>query len=115
MIHDISGKWRFSEEFECGMDNGYAFFTQIENAISGFLEYEETIEDEEPFMVRQNISGTIDGNQITLKGENASTPDGSPINDYNLDILEGTLTHEGKIVGHSFDSEDICGVFVLVR
>jgi len=115
MIHDISGKWRFTEEFECGMDKGIAFFVQNGDVITGYFEYEETIEDEEPFRVRQEILGTIHGNHINLKGEKALSPDGSIINDYNLDTMEGTLTHEGKIVGHSFDSLDICGVFVLVR
>lgn len=115
MIHNITGKWKFKEEFECGVDKGFAFFTQNENLITGYLEYEESIEDEEPFMVRQEISGTIHNNRISLKGLKSLTPNGSPINDYNLDTLEGTLTHEGKIVGHSFDIEDICGVFVLIR
>jgi hypothetical protein len=115
MLHDISGKWKFSEEFECGMDNGFAYFIQTENSIIGYLEYEESIEEDEPFMVKQTILGTIEGNVIRLKGIEALTPVGSTIDDYNLDTLEGTFTHEEKIVGHSFDSEDICGVFVLVR
>jgi hypothetical protein len=115
MVHNISGKWKFSEEFECGIDKGFAFITQNENTITGYFEYQELIEDEEPFMVRQEISGTIHDNRINLKGKKVLNPDGSQIVDYNLDTLEGTLTHEGKIVGHSFDSEDICGVFVLER
>lgn len=115
MIHNISGKWKFTEEFEYGMDKGFAFFTQNDNAITGYLEYEESIEDEVPFMVRQVVSGTIQGVHINLKGDKAFAPDGSTIDDYNLDILEGTLTHEGKIVGHSYDSKDICGVFVLAK
>lgn len=115
MIHDISGKWKFSEEFECGTDEGYAYLTQKGEAINGYLEYKEAIEDEEPFMVKQVVSGTIHNNQISLKGDSVASPDGSPITNYNLDTMQGTLTHEGKIVGHSFDSEDICGVFVLER
>lgn len=115
MIHDISGKWSFSEEFECGLDNGFAYFTQNGALISGYLEYVEKIEDEEAFDVIQEITGEINGHHIKLQGVKASSKDGLEIKDYNLDTLEGTLTHEEKIVGHSFDSEDICGVFVLVR
>lgn len=115
MFQDISGKWSFTEEFECGIDKGFAFFTQDDGIITGFLEYEEAIEGDDPFIVRQEISGTIQGNKINLQGIKAIAPNGSIIDNYNLDTLEGTLTHEGKIVGHSFDSEDICGVFVLVR
>lgn len=115
MIHDISGNWLFSEEFECGTDKGIAQFSQTGNIIEGYLEYDETIEDEEPFQVKQVVLGNINGNHIHLKGIKALSPNGDQINDYNLDIMEGTLTHEGKIVGHSFDCEDICGVFVLAR
>jgi len=115
MIHNISGHWLFSEEFECGVDKGIAQFLQTGNSIEGYLEYEETIEDEKPFQVKQIISGNIKGNHIHLKGIKALSPNDEQLNDYNLDIMEGTLTREGKIVGHSFDSEDICGVFVLAR
>jgi len=115
MIHNISGHWLFSEEFECGVDKGVAYFEQNGNTIEGYLEYEETIEGEEPFLVKQTVSGSIKGNHLNLKGIKATSPDGTPINNYNIDILEGTYTHEGKIVGHSFDIEDICGVFVLAR
>ena len=115
MIHDISGKWNFTEEFECGLDKGFAFFIQNDTVLTGYLEYEEVIEEEAPFTVRQEISGTIQSDQINFKGVKAIGPDGSIIDDYNLDTLEGTLTHEGKIVGHSFDSENVCGVFVLIR
>lgn len=115
MIQDISGEWKFSEEFECGTDDGIAYFEQNGNAITGYLEYIEKIEDEEPFDVRQEVSGELAGHQITLQGVKATAKDGSELKGYNLDTLEGTLTHEGKIVGHSFDSEDICGVFVLKR
>lgn len=115
MTHDISGKWKFTEEFECGTDVGFAYLTQEGESIKGYLEYKETIDDEEPFIVKQMVSGVIHNNHISLKGDKVSSPEGFPISDYNLDTLEGTLTHEGKIVGHSFDSEDICGVFVLTR
>jgi hypothetical protein len=115
MIHDISGKWKFTEEFECGMDKGFAIFAQDKDVITGYIEYEEVIEDEEPFRVKQEVSGTIKGNHVELKGVNALSPDDLSIDDYNLDTMAGTLTQEGKIVGHSFDSKDICGVFVLER
>lgn len=115
MIHDISGKWIFNEEFECGTDKGFAMLNQDGNQISGFLEYEECIEDEESFMVRQEMTGSIEGNKVKLEGKKATSPNGEELLGYNLDILEGTYTHEHKIVGHSSDCDDICGVFVMSR
>lgn len=115
MAADISGKWIFNEEFECGTDKGFAFFTQKGTQISGYLEYEEIIEDEEPFMVKQEVVGTFKRNKLKLEGKRATNPDGDELIGYNLDVMEGTFTHEGKIVGHSSDSDDICGVFVMSR
>jgi hypothetical protein len=115
MIQNISGKWKFSEEFERGMDIGFAYFIQKDDTISGYFEYKESVDDDDVFIIRQEILGKINGNKISIKGIKALNPDGSIINDYNFDTLEGTLTHEGKIVGHSFDSEDVCGIFVLVK
>ncbi len=115
MATDISGKWIFNEEFECGSDKGFAFLTQNGTQISGYLEYEETIEDEETFMVKQEVIGTFKRNKLKLEGKKATNPNGEELVGYNLDILEGTFTHEGKIVGHSYDCDDICGVFVMNR
>ncbi len=115
LMESLTGKWIFTEEFECGTDKGFAYLEQSGENLVGYLEYEECIEDEEPFLVRQKVEGTIKGNKVLLKGVEAQHPDGKPIPDYNLDVLEGTYTHEKRIVGHSYDSEDICGVFVMTR
>ncbi|QKG81064.1 hypothetical protein [Tenuifilum thalassicum] len=114
-MENITGKWTFNEEFECGTDKGFAYLEQNGERVVGYLEYEECIEDESPFMVRQMVEGTIKGNKIYLKGVEVLSPEGEPLPNYNLDTLEGTYTHEKKIVGHSYDSEDICGVFVMSR
>ncbi|MGD9976337.1 MAG: hypothetical protein AB7S54_00175 [Bacteroidales bacterium] len=115
MIKDISGRWLFSEEFECGTDRGFAVLNQNGNLITGYLEYEECVEDEESFWVRQEVSGSIEGSKVKLEGIKAISPSGEELAGYNLDMLEGTYTHEEKIVGHSYDCDDICGVFVMNR
>lgn len=114
-MDSLTGKWTFTEEFECGTDRGFAYLKQNGNELIGCLEYEECLEDEEPFLVRQIVEGTIHGHNIVLKGLEVMHPDGTPIPNYNLDVLEGTYTYEKKIVGHSYDSEDVCGVFVMTR
>jgi hypothetical protein len=115
MENSISGKWTFNEEFECGLDKGFAYIQQDNQNLAGYFEYEEIIEEDEPFVIKQEFSGTIQDNKIHIVGTKAIHSNGQPAHDYNLDILDGVLTHEGKIVGHSFDSDDICGVFVMER
>ena len=112
---DISGRWIFSEEFDCGTDNGFADIEQHGNHLSACFEYEECIDEEEPFTIRQHYTGTIDHNRITLVGQRVTDTNNIPFEAYNPDTLEGTYTSEGKIVGHSYDSANICGVFILTR
>lgn len=115
MTHDVSGRWTFFEEFDFGTDRGFAEFQQEGNTLRGILEYEECIDDEEPFMIRQYYEGTIEGDRINLHGVRTTGLNNEPFENYNLDTLEGTYTSEGKIVGHSFDCQNICGVFVMTR
>jgi len=115
MENNIAGKWTFNEEFECGIDKGYAYIIQDREKLTGYMEYEEIIEEDEPFFVRQEFSGTIHDNKVHLVGIKATDLKGQLVHDYNLDILEGAFTHEGKIVGHTYDCDDICGVFVMER
>ncbi|HRU87311.1 MAG TPA: hypothetical protein P5129_11335, partial [Tenuifilum sp.] len=67
-MDSLTGKWTFSEEFEYGTDKGFAFLEQKGDIIVGYLECEECIENEEPFMVRQMVEGTVKGHSIVLKG-----------------------------------------------
>lgn len=115
MSLDISGKWNFNQEFEFGLDQGVATIFQEGETLSGFFEYVEKYEDNPPFSVRQDFIGSIHLNKIRITGTRAISPSGEILNDYNLDTLEGTYTHEGKIVGHSYDDEAVCGVFVLEK
>lgn len=112
---DISGRWTFAEEFDCGTDKGFAVLQQDGEKITGYFEYEECIDDEEPFMIRQYYEGEINNNKIVLNGLKTTDIDGQPFANYNPDTLEATYTCEGKIVGHSYDCQDFCGIFVMTR
>lgn len=112
-ITDLTGRWLFTEEFEYGTDRGIARLTHRGDMLEAIFEYEEAIEGASPFWVKQRFVGRVEGNKVFLHGVEVTDTDGNTIPDYHYDTLEGTFTREGKIVGHSFDSEDVCGVFVL--
>lgn len=115
MTQAIAGKWIFNLENELRAGNGFAFFMQDENGITGFLEFEERVVGEASFFVHQEISGTMVENTLSLKGTKALSADGSILSNYNLDTMEGTYTFEGKIVGRSVDNMKNIGVFILHR
>ncbi|MBO5799185.1 MAG: hypothetical protein J6Q03_10110 [Paludibacteraceae bacterium] len=109
------GKWLFRERFDCGYDAGFAFFALEDGKLVGVLEYKEVISGDEPFKVRQYVECEVVDCAICMKGVLVTDLDGNLMDDYNPDILEGFFTAEGKIVGHSFDSEAVCGFFEMQR
>ncbi|MCL3782528.1 hypothetical protein EMN47_19260 [Prolixibacteraceae bacterium JC049] len=112
---DINGRWKYSEDFGFGTDLGFAEFKYTNEKIHGYLEYTETINGEEPFTIRQHVQGEIIEDKAYFNGISYELLDGDEDIVYNLDTWEGLITDEGKIVGSTFDNEDVFGVFVLER
>lgn len=112
---NIAGKWLFQEDFETGVNSGFAHIEQDEDRISGKLELKEQLHDEEPIDVVLNFEGLIMGNKIIFKGNDFRLVNGPDDCEYALDSWEGILNSEGKIVGSSIDQEGICGVFLMEK
>ncbi len=111
---DISGKWKYEEDFGFGKDHGEAFFEQQGDRFSGYLKYTESIEDEADFTIHQTVEGTVSNEEIIFRGTSIEMLSDTKM-EYNLDTWEGILTPEGKIVGSSYDNHEVFGVFVLER
>lgn len=112
---DISGKWLFSEDFETGVNSGFAFLDQEDDRITGRLELTEQLHDETPIHVVQEIEGLVMGGKIIFKGNEFKLMNGTEDCEYALDSWEGILNSEGKIVGSSIDEQGICGVFIMEK
>ena len=100
---NITGRWKFEEDFGFGTDSGYAELTQTGTLVKGTLHIAEQIEGEETFIVKQEISGRIDGNKINLKSYSCEILFSDDDIHYELDNWEGEITPEGKITGKSQD------------
>jgi len=64
---NLTGRWRFEENFGFGKDNGYAEINQRGKHLKGVLRFSEQIDGEETFIVKQEIAGKINGTKIDLK------------------------------------------------
>ncbi len=112
---DLSGKWNFKEDFSHGKDVGVAILVHQENEIKGILEITESIKGDEPFKVKCEIKGTVDGNHIELHVISFEILDSSEEIEYYPESREGILNVNGQIVGSSEDEQGVCGVFVMER
>ena len=56
---NVTGVWRFYEEFNGGYDLGYATLIQKGDDVSGSLVYTEYIENEDPFVIAIDVVGEV--------------------------------------------------------
>jgi hypothetical protein len=112
---NLTGRWRFEEDFGFGKDSGYAEIDQKGKQLKGVLRFSEQIDGEETFIVKQEVTGRIAGTKINLKSHSCEILFSDEDIIYELDTWKGEILPNGKIVGNSLDSEGTGGSFVMER
>ncbi|MEI6141759.1 MAG: hypothetical protein WCP85_20980 [Mariniphaga sp.] len=112
---NLTGRWRFQEDFGFGKDSGYAELFQIGNHLKGVLRFSEQIDGEETFIVKQEVSGKINGKKIRLKSHSCEILFSDEDIIYELDTWHGDVQPDGKIIGVSSDAEGTGGLFTMER
>lgn len=112
---NLTGRWRFEENFGFGKDSGYAEISQTGKHLKGVLRFSEQIDGEETFIVKQEIAGKINGTKINIRSHSCEILFSDEDIIYELDTWAGEILTNGKIVGHSRDSEGTGGSFTMER
>jgi len=112
---DISGIWTYSEDFEYGKSVGEVKITQTGNEVNAVFTFTEEVKNDYRINVLEKVKGTISDNKVLLESkEVTATQNGKEIA-YLPNNFEVFLVSENKLVGSTYDSEEVCGVFVLER
>jgi len=112
---NISGIWSYKEDFEFGNSEGEVVISQVGNVVSAIFTFTEKVENKYKIVVVEKVQGTISEGKVVLESnEVTALQDGKKI-DYLPNTFEVHLVSENKLVGSTYDSEDVCGVFVLER
>lgn len=112
---NISGNWTYNEDFEYGTSTGEVEITQEGNEVSAIFTFTERVENNYEINVVEKVKGTITNGKVLLKSTEVQATQKSREIDYLPNTFEVHLISKDKLVGSTFDSEDICGVFVLER
>jgi len=112
---NLTGRWKFQEDFGFGKDSGYIELKQKGSQIKGVLRFSEQIEGEETFIVKQEVTGRIDGNKVNMKSHSCEILFSDEDIIYELDTWEGEIMPDGRIIGSSQDAEGTDGVFVMEK
>lgn len=112
---NITGTWTYKEDFEFGSSVGVVKLIQSGNEVSGILEFTEKVEDDYEIEVTEKVSGIISEGKLLLNSMEVTAIQENRSVDYLPNNFEVHLVSDNKLVGSSYDSENVCGVFVMER
>ena len=112
---DLTGKWKYQEDYTYGKANGELVLRQEGDNLSGKIIFSDAIEGLEPFMLQEMVSGYVDGDRVKLEAVDYDIIYSETEVLYELDCWFGRLTGEDEISGMSKDVQGIVGHFSFVR
>ncbi|MEN8138016.1 MAG: hypothetical protein ABFR62_06255 [Bacteroidota bacterium] len=112
---NITGHWKYSEDFEFGESIGNVKLIQVEDSVYGEFSFTEKVENDYEIEVFEKVKGDITEGKVLLKSIEVKAKEKGRVVDYIPNNFELHLVSENKLVGSTFDSEEVCGVFTLER
>ena len=112
---DLTGTWKYTEEYTRGNANGELYLRQEGDKLSGRVVFADHLKGEEPYMIQEFMEGTIEGRKVKLKATGYDVIHAEMEVDYDLDEWVGLVLNEGTIKGVSADKQGVDGNFVLVK
>jgi len=112
---NITGRWSYNEDFEFGKSEGKVEFQQIDNLVNGIFTFTEEVENNYKIEVEEKVQGTITNGKVLLESVEVKATQNNKEIHYLPNCFDVFLVSENKLVGSTYDSEDLCGVFVMER
>jgi hypothetical protein len=112
---NITGVWLYNEDFEFGKSYGKAYLQQDGDRVNGIFTFTEDVENEYKIEVIEKVQGTVANGKVLLESVEVKAIQNNKEIHYLPNCFDVFLVSENKLVGSSYDSEDVCGVFVMER
>jgi len=113
---NVTGLWKYTEDFEFGNSVGEVRLVQMDDSLYGEFNFIEKVEDDYEIVVFEKVKGKIfEGKAVLESTEVIAKENGRVVDDYIPNNFELHLISNDKLVGSSYDAENVCGVFILER
>ncbi len=112
--YDLSGQWKLKDKYGTSRMTGDAHLTQTGNQLSGYIVISDVSEDGNELVVQEQVTGIVDGAQVTITGASVRILRGRS-KTYYLDQWSGVIEDDDKITGQSVDAAGSAGRFVMRR
>ena len=64
---ELTGKWRYQEEYGYGMTEGELVLTQEGEQLSGRIIFTDRVDDEEGYMIQEFVRGWVRDRKVRLE------------------------------------------------
>jgi hypothetical protein len=110
-IIDLSGKWKYKEDYGYGLANGELHLTQEGLKVKGRIIFTDSLHDSAPFMIQEFVEGVIINNKLVIDAVDWDIIHSETEVVYELDSWCGDIISDNLIKGSSLDDQGIEGSF----
>lgn len=108
---DLTGKWKYKENYGYGITEGELFLKQEGNELSGRIIFTDKPKEEEPYMLQEFLKGSIEEHKVKLDAIEVDIIHSEHEIYYELDSWFGVLVDDVTIMGVSVDTQGVEGNF----
>lgn len=108
---DLTGKWKYIENYGYGVAEGELYLRQTGNELTGRIVFSDRLEGENPYMIQEFLRGSLEGRKIRLEATESDIIHADFPIVYELDSWFGLLVDERTIKGVSVDDQGVEGYF----
>lgn len=112
---DLTGKWKYREDYGYGFTEGELVLQQKGNKLSGRIIFTDKVEGEEGYMIQEFVTGEVEELKVRLDAQEFDIIHSEHTVDYELDSWFGILVDGATVKGISQDDQGIEGDFVFEK
>ena len=112
---DLTGKWRYRENYGYGTAEGEVVLKQEEEKLSGRIVFMDNTGEEDELMVQEFLIGEIEDRKVKLQAVEVDIIHANTVIEYKLDSWFGLLVDDCTVKGISVDLQGKEGSFVFER
>lgn len=112
---DLTGKWKYVENYGYGVAEGELYLKQEGKRLSGKIVFSDKLEGEESYMIQEFLTGDINERKVRLEATEFDIIHSECKISYELDSWFGILVDETTIKGMSSDDQGVQGFFVFEK
>ncbi len=108
---NLTGKWKYTENYGYGVAEGELYLTQRDQLLSGRIVFTDKVEKETSYMIQEFLTGTLEGRKVKLEATEFDIIHSEFSITYELDSWFGMLVDDTTIKGVSVDEQGVEGYF----